>query len=571
MSEIWKQIPFAHLYEASTLGNVRNSKTNKLLKIPNIENLKKKQTRVRIGVKNNDNKHKGYYLHRLICETFIPNPNNYKEVNHIDCNPYNNNIVNLEWCSHKQNMEHFYKSDKSRITSSSRSIIVIDKTTGKIISEYDSVTLCLKKEKININFHTFYNMLTNYKYKNRYSIKEKSKDINNFSSKYKGVIYDKKKEMYKAFYMLKKKGLLQKFFSTEKEAAECYDDFQRKMYGIDAVVNFPKLNEKKAIKRGPGCYKSNANQSQVNLGKTTDVIINNKIYKFKIDDDKPEDDKTEDDKNIIWKDLVESDKYEVSNTGLVRQKRLRRILKGYNRNGYRQVNIRSDNTNNKNGNLARLIHRLVAQTFIPNPNNKLFVDHIDTNILNNDLTNLRWVTPKENMNNERTLENLRKGKINVEGNKTVQIDIDTGKIIKEFISASKVERELNIPQVTVCAIRNYYKKYSKNKKGQGQKTYKKKYIFIDPDDIDNLDKYLCIAKKRGIKEKKAIIQYHKTTNKEICKYESIYEAAKKLNLNCGGISQVCNYYKYTDDTRPVCYKLKSTGGYIFRFCSILPN
>jgi hypothetical protein len=403
--------------------------------------------------------------------------------------------------------------------------------------------------------------LTNDKYKNRY-IKVNPKDVKDFSSKYKGVIYDKNKQMYKAYYMLKKKGLLQRYFNTEKEAAECYDDFQRKMYGIDAVVNFPNLNEKKAIKRGPGCYKSNTNQSQVNLSKTTDVIINNKIYKFKMEDEKMENDKKENDKNIIWKDLVESDKYEVSNTGLVRQKRLRRILKGYNRNGYRQVTIKSDNTSNKNGNLARLIHRLVAQTFIPNYNNKPFVDHIDTNILNNDVTNLRWVTPKENMNNERTLENLRKGKNNVEGNKIIQIDIETGKIIKEFISASKVERELNIPQDSVRAIRNYYKTHSKNKT---MKTYKKKYIFIDPDDIDNLDKYLCIAKKRGTKEKKAIIQYDKTTNKEICKYESIYDASKKLNLIYSGISQVCNYYKYTNDTRPLCYKLKSTGGYIFRF------
>lgn len=47
---------------------------------------------------------------------------------------------------------------------------------------------------------------------------------------------------------------------------------------------------------------------------------------------------------------------------------------------------------------TRLIHRLVAKAFIPNPNNKPEVDHIDGNQTNNKATNLRWVTHKENTN-----------------------------------------------------------------------------------------------------------------------------------------------------------------------------
>lgn len=50
----------------------------------------------------------------------------------------------------------------------------------------------------------------------------------------------------------------------------------------------------------------------------------------------------------------------------------------------------------------RYIHRLVAQAFIPNPDNKPEVDHIDNDITNNIVSNLRWVTHKENQNNEIT-------------------------------------------------------------------------------------------------------------------------------------------------------------------------
>ena len=60
-------------------------------------------------------KREDVYIHRILAEMFIPNPEGLTDVNHKDSNPENNNLDNLEWMSHKENLEYgFLYGRKSR-------------------------------------------------------------------------------------------------------------------------------------------------------------------------------------------------------------------------------------------------------------------------------------------------------------------------------------------------------------------------------------------------------------------------------------------------------------------------
>ena len=87
--------------------------------------------------------------------------------------------------------------------------------------------------------------------------------------------------------------------------------------------------------------------------------------------------------------------YEVNRFGVVRNVKSKKIVKGYvEKNGY--VRIKFENKC-LGGIVRTTIHRLVAEAFIPNPNNLPEVNHIDRNRANNCVENLEWCTHSENM------------------------------------------------------------------------------------------------------------------------------------------------------------------------------
>jgi hypothetical protein len=281
IEEIFKPIDGYKDYYISNQGNVKNNKTNRLLKI------QKSSGYSMVGL-NNIKKRNSFLIHRLVAKAFISNPENKLTVNHINHDTHDNRVENLEWNTQKEQNEHNYNTEsEKRKTNRARSVICFDK-------------------------------ITNHKTKEFRSLSEASKWLNE---------------------------------------------------------------------------ESNSNNVESCLAGIRGSLINGwacKGYLWKYNDLENADLEGE-----IWKEIPEEftcgkRNYWISNKGRFKNDR-DKIVELKNHHQYITISFR-----NKNNKSTYQLHRIVAQLFVDNSDNKPFVNHIDGNKDNNFADNLEWVTKSEN-------------------------------------------------------------------------------------------------------------------------------------------------------------------------------
>ena len=165
----------------------------------------------------------------------------------------------------------------------------------------------------------------------------------------------------------------------------------------------------------------------------------------------------------IWKDIPEYEgRYKVSNLGRVMSldwmhtKQERIMKESFCTNGYVKVSLFKNKTSKQ-----CMVHRLVAKTFIPNPNNYPCINHKNENKADNRVENLEWCTYSYNntYNNKpiRAKETKRKHNCKYAGIPVLQLSLD-GKVIRRFESAYGAQRATGIRHIyESCQNQNRYK------------------------------------------------------------------------------------------------------------------
>jgi len=128
------------LYEINKMGQVKSAdryiKVNGVFEkydIGKIVSHTQSRTRYLKTLFYRNNVRKFYMVHRIVAIVFIENPHSKKCVNHIDGNPHNNHISNLEWCTHAENIQHAYDTGLAVALSgegNNRSKIILNTLTG---------------------------------------------------------------------------------------------------------------------------------------------------------------------------------------------------------------------------------------------------------------------------------------------------------------------------------------------------------------------------------------------------------------------------------------------------------
>ena len=145
--EEWRDVVgFEGVYFVSSFGRIfrAKSKTHNATIVSPIPVKHKKQTYIHIRLNHYD-KHRGTTVHRLVGEAFMPNPNNYPCLDHIDGDGTNNTVTNLRWCTRSMNNQNPISIRRQSEAHTGRAIDKIRKPVvqlkdGRVINIFPCIT-----------------------------------------------------------------------------------------------------------------------------------------------------------------------------------------------------------------------------------------------------------------------------------------------------------------------------------------------------------------------------------------------------------------------------------------------
>lgn len=220
----------------------------------------------------------------------------------------------------------------------------------------------------------------------------------------------------------------------------------------------------------------------------------------------------------IWRNVKNFEGlYQVSNFGIVRNIKGKILKQHKSKDGYFCVGLSSNCTRR-----YYFVHRLIAEAFLPNPDNKRFVVHLDQDRKNNIISNLKWMDGPNN--------------------RTVYQFDRHGNFIEKYQSICEAARQLGFSDsnnISCCA------------NGITKKAYN--YIWVFENELNTLPEKIEAANQHRYNERGKKVNQYDLDGNYIQSYLSESEAGRINDFDCGAISGCCRG------------KYKQAYGYIWRF------